>query len=166
MFCSSGCLPLIKHPTRITPISSTLIDHIYTNATTQSITSNVILNDFSDHFPISVLIQNLKNKSTLAISMTRDYKSFEPEDFIVDLSEELDGADFTLDLLSSRDDLATFLQIFVKALNEHAPLRKKSRKEIKLGNKPWITKGILNSSKTKNKLYQISLTGKSEDVKL
>ena len=98
--------------------------------------------------------------------MIRDYKSFKPEDFIVDLSEELDGVNFTLDLPSSRDDFATFLQIFVNALNKHAPLRKKSRKEVKLGNKPWITKGILNSSKTKNKLYQISLTGKSEDVKL
>ena len=166
MLCSSGCLPLIKHPTRIMLTSSTLIDHIYTNATTQNITSNVILNDFSDHFPVSVLIHNLKNKSTPAASMIRDYKSFKPEDFIVDLSEELDRVDFTLDLLSSRDDFATFLQIFVNALNKHAPLRKKSRKEVKLGNKPWITKGMLNSSKTKNNLYQISLTGKSEDVKL
>ena len=138
MLCSSGCLPLIKHPTRITPTSSTLIDHIYTNATTttQNITSNVILNDFSDHFPVSVLIHNLKNKSTPAASMIRDYKFFKPEDFIIDLSEELDKVNFTLDLLSSRDDFATFLQIFVNALNKHAPLRKKSRKEVKLGNKP------------------------------
>ena len=79
----------------ITPMSSTLIDHIYTNATTHNITSNVILNDFSDHFPVSVLIHNLKNKSTPAASMIRDYKSFKPEDFIVDLSEELDRVDFT-----------------------------------------------------------------------
>ena len=141
MLCSSGCLPLIKHPTRTTPTSSTLIDHIYTNATTQNITSNVILNDFSGHFPVSVLIHNLKNKSTPAASLIRDYKSFKPEDFIVDLSEELDRVDFTLDLLSLRDDFATFLQIFVNALNKHAPSRKKSRKEVKLGNKPWITKG-------------------------
>ena len=126
----------------------------------------IVLNDFSDHFPVSVLIHNSKNKSTPAASMIRDYKSFKPEDFIADLSEELDRVDFTLDLLSSRDDFATFLQIFVNALNKHAPLRKKSRKEVKLGNKPWITKGILNLSKIKNKLYQISLTGKSEDVKL
>ena len=30
MFCGSGCLPLIEHPTGITSISSTLFDHIYT----------------------------------------------------------------------------------------------------------------------------------------
>ena len=113
MLCSSSCLPLIKHPTRITPTSSTLIDHIYTNATTQNITSNVILNDFSDHFHVSVLIHNLKNKSTPAASMIREYKPFKPEDFIADLSEELDRVDFTLNLLASRDDFATFLQIFV-----------------------------------------------------
>ena len=94
--------------------------------------------------------------------MIRDYKSFKPEDFIVDLFEELDRVDFTLDLLSSRDDFATFLQIFVKALNKHAPLRKKSRKEVKLGNKRWITKGILNSSKTKNKLLWFAVQHRNQ----
>ena len=62
--------------------------------------------------------------------MIRDYKSFKPEDFIVDLSEELDGVNFTLDLLFSRDDFATFLQIFVNVLNKHVPLRKNQEKRL------------------------------------
>ena len=56
--------------------------------------------------------------------MIRDYKSFKPENFIIDLSEELDRVDFSLDFLFSRDDFTTFFQIFVNALNKHAPLTK------------------------------------------
>ena len=40
--------------------------------------------------------------------MIRDKKSFKPEEFIVNLFEELDRVDFTLDLLSSRDNLQLF----------------------------------------------------------
>ena len=35
---SLGCLPLIKFPTRITPTSTTLIDHIYSNSLTRKAT--------------------------------------------------------------------------------------------------------------------------------
>ena len=77
--------------------------------------------------------------------MIRDYKSFKPEDFIVELSEELDGVNFTLDLPSSRDDFATFLKIFVNALNKHAPLRKKSRKVVNpnLPSVPYLARCIV-----------------------
>ena len=59
-----------------------------------------------------------------------------------------------------------FLDIFSITLSKHAPLRKKSRKEKKLNSKPWITKGILISSKTKNKLYIANLKGSANDVQL
>ena len=98
--------------------------------------------------------------------MTRDYRSFKPEDFVTDLSAELNKVHFSLDLLPSGEDFTVFLQIFVDTLNKHAPLRKKTRKEVKLGNKPWITKGIPISSKTKSKLYQTSLSGKPNDINL
>ena len=56
--------------------------------------------------------------------------------------------------------------IFNITLSKHAPLRRKSRKEKKLNSKPWITKGILISSKTKNKLYIANLKGSANDVQL
>ena len=59
-----------------------------------------------------------------------------------------------------------FLDIFNITLSQHALLRRKSRKEKKLNNKPWITKAILISSKTKNKLYIANLKGSANDVQL
>ena len=78
--------------------------------------------------PVSVLIQNLHKKTNQATMMTREYKSFEPENFMTDLSAELNEIDFSSDLLPSGDDFAIFLQIFVDTLNKHAPLRKKNKK--------------------------------------
>ena len=49
------------------------------------------------------------------------------------------------------------LCIFHKTLNIHAPLRKQSRKETKLKNKPWLSKGILISIQQKNLLYKRAL---------
>ena len=44
--CSSyGCLKLITNPTRITPSSCTLIDHIYTNLPTEKLTPGILIND-------------------------------------------------------------------------------------------------------------------------
>ena len=50
--------------------------------------------------------------------------------------------------------------------HKHAPLRKRTRKERKLLNIPWITKGILVSSKTKNILHLASLKGNPESSSL
>ena len=43
-------------------------------------------------------------------------------------------------------------------------MRKLSKKEQKLSQKPWLTKGIVKSSKTKNKLYLDSLSENPEKV--
>jgi len=40
---SLGCIPIIRHPTRITPTSATLLDHIYANNVTQPCTAHILL---------------------------------------------------------------------------------------------------------------------------
>ena len=45
------------------------------------------------------------------------------------------------------------------------PLRSMSKKEQRLSNKPWITPGILNSIKTKNKLFQNYFKSNNPDKK-
>ena len=46
-----------------------------------------------------------------------------------------------------------FIFSFKQITDMHAPLRLNSRKERKLALKPWITKGILKSIKTKNSSF-------------
>ena len=42
-----------------------------------------------------------------------------------------------------------FTSSLLEVLNKHAPLKQLSQREKKLSLKPWITKGIYNSIKTK-----------------
>ena len=46
-----------------------------------------------------------------------------------------------------------FLHIIKTKIDQHAPLKKYSRKQRRLKEKPWITKAILKSIKNKQKLY-------------
>ena len=44
-------------------------------------------------------------------------------------------------------------------------MRKQTKKEKITMQKQWLTKGIIISSKIKNKLFQLSLNGMPEDIK-
>ena len=55
-FITSGFLPVITHPTRVTRTTSTLIDNIYINGKVDkyNINSAVLNCDISDHFPVCI----------------------------------------------------------------------------------------------------------------
>ena len=94
----------------------------------------------------------------------RDSKHFVVDDSLTDLNNEV------LSNLSTNNDdpnimCSNFIEICLKTLNVHAPLRKKTRKEQQLTKKPWITKDILMSIKTKNKLCIQMLKTNNEETK-
>ena len=59
---SNAYIPLITKPTRLTPHSATLIDHIYTNDISRSYKSGIIITDIADHFGIFTIIKNIIDK--------------------------------------------------------------------------------------------------------
>ena len=55
---SSGYMPLITKPTRVTKSTATLIDNIFTNnANKTGHQSGILLNDISDHLPIFTITE-------------------------------------------------------------------------------------------------------------
>ena len=154
MLFSMGCIPLINMPTRITHHSATLIDHIYTNNVKCDIQSHILLHDISDHLPVCALINNLKTRALSHTSLMRNTKNFDTERFILDLEFKLYGINEITP--SNRVDVNEmfnkFVDIFSKTLEKHAPLKKASRKQLKLQQKPWITKAILISIKKKEQI--------------
>ena len=153
MIYSTGGYSLITKPTRFTSTSATNLDHIYTNAIQNLCRSGVLILDISDHLPTFCLIKNncQKTRASDCVRMIRDVKHFNIKFFAEEIALNLQQLTYTDD-----PDLAIkkFLQIIIDATNKHAPLRKLSRKEMKLKSKPWITKGLLKSISTKNKLFQ------------
>ena len=52
MMYSLGMYPLISKPTRVTSMSATLIDNIFTNEMKYQVHSGVLISDISDHLPV------------------------------------------------------------------------------------------------------------------
>ena len=75
---SYGFYPLIKSPTDVTGITSTLIDNIYTNEIGVHLEIGIMVNDISHHLPIISLLEykSVKNKSATSsykfVLQTRD----------------------------------------------------------------------------------------------
>ena len=154
---SLGCIPLITHPTRITTTSSTLLDHVYTNNVVGEHKSFILVEDVSDHLPVMVCSNlSLPKSEKSTVTLIRDTKNFEAEKFLDKLTEGMELLD---DIKEECIDNYTekFIDIFHKTLNIYAPLRKQTRKETKLKNKPWLSKGILISIQQKNLLNKKAL---------
>ena len=62
-------------------------------------------------------------------------RAFHPDEFIIEISTKLNEFVVSDDDQPHRD-FERFLQIFSDTMGKHAPLRKRSRKERKLLNKP------------------------------
>ena len=106
-------------------------------------------------------INNFKPQNILPTRhKIRDMSNFNETDFNQDLLLELGHLDNILQI-SHDPDVNTlfnkFINIFNSVIDKHAPFKYLSRKQTKLKHKPWISKGILKSTKIKNKLYKASL---------
>ena len=47
-----------------------------------------------------------------------------------------------------------FVDRIAELINKHAPLKRLSRRQLKLARKPWIAKGILTSIRYKNAIFR------------
>ena len=73
IFLASSFLPYVSKPTRITELTQTLIDNIYTNNIHQEtvIKSGTLLEDISDHLPIFCSIST-KDATPQALRMIKE----------------------------------------------------------------------------------------------
>ena len=150
---SAGCYSLINVPTRISPTCTSTLDHIYTNSINKTRLSGVLTFDLSDHLPTFCILQTAgkPNKKETSNRLIHDMKNFNIETYAEDAYNRLQ----CLSLLSDPDtDLNNLMKIIQEVTSIHAPLRRPSRKEMKAKSKPWLTKSLLKSVKTKNKMFQ------------
>ena len=68
---SFGLLPVITKPTRITPTSATLIDHIWVKNKSELHTAGIILSHISDHYPTFYVHNTHEEKQPLKPFTTR-----------------------------------------------------------------------------------------------
>ena len=164
MLLSHGVLPLITLPTRVTDVSATIIDHVLTNGIKHSLELRVMqTQDISDHYPLYCEIGNVptykKAEESFGYyrSKYRSKSKFDSDMLNEDLNQALANhfssvPDLTLNNFNEIFD--EFYRLTSKTINQHAPLKRYSRRQRKLLKKPWITKGILTSIKKKNSMFK------------
>ena len=107
----------------------------------------------SHHLPTFCVIKGNAHKKTYPRKIVKDMKNFNVEGFCEDVSNKLASM-----LKKSDDDpnvdMINLLNIITETANKYAAFKTLSRKQMKLKAKPWLTKGLLNSITTKNKLFQ------------
>ena len=118
--------------------------------------SGNITTTISDHSMQFVLFKNkAKSKTNIKkANFARDYKSLNKDLFECDLRNT--NWDEILKVKRGDNDISfeSFLKKFNEILDNHAPYIKLSIKEVKLPYKPWITTGILNFIKNKNRIHR------------
>ena len=155
MLESVGCNSLIKSPTRFfTNCDPSLLDHIYSNINSYDEISGIWFYDISDHLPTFLVMKNLQVLDCNKPIFRRTMKNFVIENFLSDLQEELQTIEICNPDISVNSISQNLTSYFENVLDKHAPLQKLSQKEKRLTEKPWISKGILKSIKTKNKLFR------------
>jgi len=149
---SYGFLQNILFPTRVSPASSSLIDHIITNSNFTNRKSFIITTDISDHYPVIFHVNQSKETTPKPVLFSRDFSQKNKNNFGMALRQ------LTWNDVTSCQDTNTAYSIFEDQFNDlfniFFPL-----KESKLNRRinpleQWMTIGLLTSRNTKLKLFQ------------
>ncbi len=157
--------PLILQPTRVTANSFTLIDNIFTNNISCNSTGGNIVSSISDHYSqfchLDLFKSNSANKKT---TYSRDWKKFNQQRFAYELSN-FSWHEITSNDIDTNTSTARFYKMVTDLLDQMAPIKKLTKKEQGLLERPWITFGILNSIKSRDHALSEYLKEKNLSLK-
>ena len=107
----------------------------------------------TDHFPQFMILKNTHVSHNNSESFKYDYSSFKEDKFLDDFNQ----IDFTYlenNDLDVNNKFDTFLKDLNTLANQHAPIKRRSRKKMKLKDKPWINNRILKMMRIRDRILQ------------
>ena len=149
---SLGLAPLITKPTRLTDHSGTLIDHAYTNTENFNKLSGIIVTDLADHFGIFAILYKTKLSSDNKHSYSRSFNPEALEQFNMSLSN-LDFSD-VINEYRPNNAYNILLETIQTSYDAAFPIKHVVCRRKHIKRDPWITRGIIQSSKQKAKLHR------------
>ena len=157
--------PLILQPSRVTSNSHTLIDNIFINDLACFSTGGNITSSISDHFSQFAQIDIFeKIHTTKKARYSRDWKNFNRDRFNYELSN-LNWANVTSLENDTNTSLSNFYSKIIDLLDHMAPVKRLTKKEKGLIERPWITSGILKSMISRDKIHSDFRKEKNIDAK-
>jgi len=150
---SNHLIPLITKPTRITPTTSTLIDNILVNSISKVLSTAILASDISDHLPVMAWIDlTSPSRCSPITTSTRIFNDVSVSKF----KSMIDAIDWrpVQDLCLLNDpQYDNFFSLFKTAYDSAFPPVHSSTGSHRKFKNPWMTSGLLKSSKIKEKLY-------------
>ena len=155
---SHGYIPKLTLPTRFSSTSGTLIDNVFCKLSQSfsKTTAGILLQKLSDHQPYFITLDYLSSKTTRTKYVK--VKRFD-ERSLINFKQELSSSDILnkLDKSESADpnlNYAIFESIILSARNKHIQSKTVKYNKHRHKQNKWITKGILNSIRFRDKLYK------------
>lgn len=146
-----GYMSLVKKPTRIQKNSATCLDHVFTTLQRdEQYTAYVVQTNISDHFSTALKIEINKNKM-IPTEQYAEIIKIDYEKLIRDVGEE------NWEELRNCSDANIAANIVTEKIQYHINQNKTSHfKKLERKIKPWITNGIIQSIKKRDKLHILS----------
>ena len=148
----SGLLPTVTKPSRITHNTATLIDNIYVKSHHMYRSKSILLTtDISDHLPCLLLIDCECHVKKQPLEFQCRKLS---EEALLNIKTYLVQNDWTsVDNLDPNDGYNALISRITDALNLYAPIKMIRIPAKYVINEPWMTKGLMKSSRTCDKMY-------------
>ena len=161
LLASSGFLPCISLPTRITSQSSTLVDNFFCNDLSLVESSMVLLNDISDHLPICARVSM---KANIQINSDKSCSKFDFRKIEI-LKKKLSLKLSEFYKITNAEDASCLLIGTISKEIENLSIKSTSRRSAPM--QPWISYSLLWCINRKNHLHKncvFTLRSKSCDV--
>lgn len=157
-------IPRITVPTKINSQSCKLYDHIYTNLNPQLVVDScVFISSLSDHLPTFISLRApAPQKDKPRYKITKDLSDANMKKVIAKIEELMQitqvDKSLTQDPTTAHDLLLNLLETGMKEI----PSKKRKITKYNTKHSPWITQGLLNSIKTRDRLYRQYIKTKPE----
>lgn len=157
---SRGFLPLILKPTRICASTASLIDHMFTNNIIETSFSGIIITDVADHFGTFYIT---KNKKTVRKYTEQHIRSFSEKN-INSFKTILKNTDFSQisNILCPNEAYNIFIHQYKEAFEISFPVRAVAHSSKSIKREPWMSTGLLTSSRNKRKLFNKKMNKPTE----
>ena len=147
---ANGLLPIITQPTRVFGRSATIIDHINTSYKCDKYRAGILLTYHSDHFPIFYIKDCTKKRQDTQYSTIRKINDETTQGY----KALLESASWETVLNENRPLNAynSFFEHIDSSFDLAFPLIQVKNNASKIPLNPWMTRGLLQSRKHKDKL--------------
>ena len=164
---SNSFLPYILQPTRLTSHSKTLIDNIFSNVISYEVISVNITATISDHLPQFLFAPNVFSNPSCQKSniYEKDWSKFVHQNFVIYYFDK-DWSDvLQLDQQDVNLSISSFLDNANSILDEHAPVKRVNKYNLKYKSKPLITPATQKSISVKSNLLKRFINSKDPQTK-